>query len=318
MMIKFRSKFLKSDTLLKKWESFGSYKEFFAGLLVTIAIAVTSGDIKISGAIGLCVVLLLFFLIPSSGANKDNSSRLPVGIREFATRLGTYLSTVDMDNVDNHHDYLCIERSDLLDHTSGHFHSIRYLHVKNVSTEQTSYLTYVECSEHKCKFADTNTHAYLEQDRTPLTVESIESENIPSFSHPFRIYFPLPLKPNEEIRIVYCITLPDELTALSDMNEIMSIYLGRIKKNVHQLKFTVCLDFDPSTATTECEAVTCDNHCDCPYDGERLLKNKFENICDKKWYFRELGIDWSVENPVCLSLKVKNPKHNLYKIRYMR
>lgn len=244
-------------------------------------------------------------------------SKLDIG--RLAKRLGTYLSTVTSAHLDNVHDYLLLERIDLLDYTKGHFHSIRILHIRNVSTAFSSFVPYIECSEKRCTFIDTNVRALRLSDKTMLKVESIDDERVSQFSHAFKIYFPEPLKPGEEFKLIYSITLPNELAELSDKNEIMSIFLGRIKCKVHQLKFSVCLNFTPASISAECEDI--DDHgeyYEVPYDGDGISKKNINAICKKSKFCKEFGIDWKGQSPTCLSLSVENPGHKLYKMRYMR
>ncbi|GAB4199182.1 MAG: hypothetical protein Tsb002_34540 [Wenzhouxiangellaceae bacterium] len=246
-------------------------------------------------------------------------SKSKLDISRLAKRLGTYLSTVTSDHLDNVHEYILLERIDLLDYTKGNFHSIRILHIRNVSNAFSSFVPYVECSEKRCTFMDTNIKAFHYYDKVKLKVESIDDERISQFSHAFKIFFPEPLKPGEEFTLIYSITLPNELAELSDNNEIMSIYLGRIIHNVHQLKFSVCLNFAPTSISVECEDINeHGEYYEVPYDGENISKKKINAIFPKSKLYNELGIDWGELSPTCLSIKVTNPEHKLYKIRYMR
>lgn len=99
----------------------------------------------------------------------------------------------------------------------------------------------------------------------------------------------------------------------------MSIFLGRILHNIENLDFSVCLNFTPTSINAECEDVDeLGNYYDVPYDGNPIAYKSINLIFSGNNFNNELGLNWNGQEPTCLSISVPNPKHKLYKIRYMR
>jgi NAD-dependent SIR2 family protein deacetylase len=228
----------------------------------------------------------------------------------LVSRLGTGLSLqVNPDHVDSTHRYLSIERTDLLDYESGNFVSLRRLHGTNLSERLSSYVVYSESSEKKLSFSQTDVRAYDVSTREPLAVEPFNEKSEMMFTHAFKIFFPNPISPEEEFDLVYRITLPGELQVLSSKNEIMSISLSRIARQVEQLRFSVCLNFRPASASVEC----------LDQEGSRVpLKGPAPRIghyTPSAWYESSLDLSWS-SPPYAIAWGCDLPDSKLYIINY--
>ena len=226
----------------------------------------------------------------------------------LASRLGTGLS-LQTGHADHNHHYTAIERTDLLDYTSGDFVSIRRLKGVNVTDRLSSSLIYSEASESKCTFESTGVVAYDCETREPLVVEPLAQRDEPLFAHAFRVFFDQPISPGEDFDVVYRIRLPGELRVLSPTNEIMSISLVRAVHGVDHLRFNIALNFKPRTYTIECldangSRISC--------KGSRPSLEKYEPT---EWYEKELDIEWDTE-PYIIRWECEEPDSSLYIINY--
>jgi SIR2-like domain len=219
----------------------------------------------------------------------------------LVSRLGTGLSLqVNPDHVDTTHRYSLVERTDLLDYTSGNFVSLRRLAGVNESERLSSYLVYSESSEQKISFDQTDTQAFDARLRTPLVVEPFAESSEMMFTHAFKVFFPKPISPGESFDVVYRITLPGELGVLSPQNEIMSISLARIARIVERLSFNVCLSFRPRTVIVEClddkgARVACKGS--APAIHDYLPHEWYEEVLDISWASVPSIVEWTCVEP---------------------
>ena len=228
----------------------------------------------------------------------------------LVSRLGTGLSLqVNPEHIDTTHHYTFIERTDLLDYTSGDFVSLRRLVGMNESERLSSHIAYAESSERKLTFRQADVRAFDAQTRQPLVVEPFSGHDEMMFTQAFKMYLPQAISPGEIFDIVYRITLPGELEVLSPNNEIMSISLSRIIRQVDRLSFRVCLNFHPRTVIVEC----LDNN-----GGRVAPKGSPPTVSDyvpKQWYEEELDIAWT-SRPSMVEWGCVAPDSTLYIINY--
>lgn len=226
------------------------------------------------------------------------------------SRLGSGLSLqVDPDHIDRIHRYSLVERTDLLDYTSGDFVSLRRLSGTNESDLLSAHLIYSESSERKLSFADVNVTAFDTFTREPLIVEPIDDRDVLMYTHGYRILFARPLSPGEVFDIVYRIRLHGELRDLSPVNEIMSVSLARITRQIEQLRFNVCLNFRPRMVRLECLN---DQGSRVADEGDPPTVSAFEPT---EWYEEMLNIEWSAE-PTVIRWGCTEPHSSLYIINY--
>lgn len=228
----------------------------------------------------------------------------------LVSRLGTGLSLqVNADHVDRSHHYSLVERTDLLDYTSGDFVSLRRLSGVNLSERLSSHIIYSESSERKLTFSQAGIVAFDYATKQPLVVEPLRDKDEMVFTVAYKLFFPRPLSPGETFDIVHRITLPGELAVLSPKNEIMSISLSRITKGVDKLCFNVCLNFHPSTVVIEC----------LDGQGTRVAcKGSTPDVkkyIPEQWYEQKLDIRWTTE-PSIVSWECDEPDSSLYIINY--
>jgi SIR2-like domain len=226
------------------------------------------------------------------------------------SRLGSGMSLqVDPDRIDRIHRYSLVERTDLLDYTSGDFVSARRLSGTNESDLLSAHVVYSESSEQKLTFADVKVTAFDALTREPLTIEPLDDRDLAMFTHGYRILFSQPLSPGERFDIVYSITLRGELLNLSPVNEIMSVSLARITRDVEKLRFNVCLNFRPQMVRLECFD---DQGSRVPRKGDPPKVSPFEPT---EWYEELFNISWSAE-PTAILWECLKPEGALYIINY--
>jgi len=216
---------------------------------------------------------------------------------------------VDPDRIDRIHRYSLVERTDLLDYTSGDFVSARRLSGTNESDLLSAHVVYSESSEQKLTFADVKVTAFDALTREPLTIEPLDDRDLAMFTHGYRILFSQPLSPGERFDIVYSITLRGELLNLSPVNEIMSVSLARITRDVEKLRFNVCLNFRPQMVRLECFD---DQGSRVPRKGDPPRVSPFEPT---EWYEELFNISWSAE-PTAILWECLKPEGALYIINY--
>jgi NAD-dependent SIR2 family protein deacetylase len=228
----------------------------------------------------------------------------------LGSRLGPGLSLeVNPEHVDDIHRYSLVERTDLLDYESGDFVSLRRLSGVNVSQLLSTHLVYLESSERKLSFSDTNLKAFDAITKDPLEVEPLVDHDALRFTIGYKIFFRRPLSPGEMFDIVYRISLPGELRELSDTDEVMSISLARIGQGTMRLRFNVCLNFRPSSVRIEC----------LDSQGSRIAvigdPARIEPYQPREWYERQLDIDWSA-SPTIVRWESYEPDSTLYILNY--
>lgn len=236
--------------------------------------------------------------------------REPEYLNLINSRLGSGLSLqVDPDHIDRIHRYSLVERTDLLDYSSGDFVSVRRLVGTNESELLSAHVVYSESSERKLSFGDVKITAFDTVTRDPLIVEPLDDRDLATYTHGYRILFTQPLSPGEHFDIVYSITLHGELLNLSPVNEIMSVSLARITRHIERLRFNVCLNFRPQMARLECLD---DQGALVGSEGAPPAVGPFEAA---EWYEEMLNIDWSAE-PTVIRWECLEPSNALYIIHY--
>jgi NAD-dependent SIR2 family protein deacetylase len=226
------------------------------------------------------------------------------------SRLGSGLSLqVDPDRVDRIHRYSLVERTDLLDYASGDFVSVRRLSGTNESDLLSAHVVYSESSERKLTFADVRVTAFDSLTREPLIIEPLDDRDLAMFTHGYKILFRQPLSPGERFDIVYSITLRGELLDLSPVNEIMSVSLARITRDVEKLRFNVCLNFRPKMIRLECFD---EQGSRVPRQGAAPRVSPFDPA---EWYEELFDIAWSAE-PTVIQWECLRPAGALYIVNY--
>ena len=242
------------------------------------------------------------------GFPADEVSKIKKGhFKRFGTEASLHSEPEEFDQV---HKYLHFRRLDLLDYKKGDFYSIRRMRLKNVGTEPSDSVTYVETSERKCSFKSCEVEAFEEATKAPLLVQSFERPRVKSLRHAFKIFFPTPLMPGDEFELVYKICLPGELDDLSEDDEIMSVYLGRVKQGVDKLDFHVCLNFNPKAVSANCRD---DMGNIFPLDGEGP---EVSSYTASTWYEELWDIPWSNSSVCRISISVSEPQNQLYVVHY--
>ena len=296
---------------MRFWKNLSSgwQQAIFASIAGVLVAVIALGGWWAGAAIGLLFLLIIASVIAATFLNKDVD---PASYESSLTRLGSALSTHVIDaHRDSNHKYLLLERTDLLDFSSGDFYSIRRIRGRNVSAGLSSFIPYVEHSEKKCSFFDCGIRAYDTLTRAELVVEPFNTQDQKSFAVPFKIFFPSSIPMGAEFDIVYTITLPDELHEIKDSDEIMSVFLGRINHGVDRLQFNVCLPFAP-----KCISVECSDRKSQPTAADGTL-SYLASYQPKEWYHEALNIKWSAP-PSMILLEVEKPKALLYAIRFKK
>ena len=123
--------------------------------------------------------------------------------------------------------------------------------------------------------------------------------------------FTTPLKPQQEFSIIYFIKIPNELSQLSDNEEMMSISLNRFEKKIEKLRFGVYLDFIPVQIETflrnqnsEAEII----------DSIPVLEETEEVSIDER--FKIFMDNISIKSKILL--EVEQPKKETYVIYYRK
>lgn len=172
-----------------------------------------------------------------------NTRKLIESTKEERLSFGLSIDESKNDCLDFDHFYDCIKRIDILSATSGSYASYRWLQITNKSDEPTCFLEHKECGENKIYFDKMRVKAFA----TNYKGESLKIESTsriqPNFIQTFRIYFPRPLKFNENICVFYRIDWPGEPNSYWQEKLSQSISLVRYKKGVGNLIFGI-LDED--------------------------------------------------------------------------
>ena len=133
---------------------------------------------------------------------------------------------------------------------------------------------------------------------------------------PIFVYFPNPLHKADTFDISLSIVLPNELNAL-DVDDRMSICLGRIRCGIDKLIFNVCLDFQPTLVQVfKHEAEDFDKNELSLY----LIEDNLPTVEPYKNYdeFKNYGInvEWGIETPYIIRWECDKPTAFLYAVEY--
>jgi hypothetical protein len=158
--------------------------------------------------------------------------------------LSLSIDNNDDDIIDTYHYYKKIKRIDFIDYENNKFSSYRWLTIKNLSDQPTTFIRHLECGENKIYFDKMNVKAFENNYMGKnLIVDSIHL-NQPSFIQKIQINFNEPLKPGSEITIFYRLDWPEELNAFSYDNLNHSITLSRYINGISILEFGIMEKFD--------------------------------------------------------------------------
>lgn len=155
-------------------------------------------------------------------------------------RLSYGLSIEDDKYADQSHFYEEIKRFDIIESVTGTYSSYRWLTIKNVSDNPTTFIYHKECGENKVYFSDLKCKAKLvENDEGErLIIDSI-TEIQPNFIQVFKIYFGKSLNPGEKITIFYRLDWPGEALSYFKGELSTSISLTRYVRGTGKLIFGV-------------------------------------------------------------------------------
>jgi hypothetical protein len=296
--------------MLRGWKKLpSSWQQSIVTGLITLMVAVVAlGGWWAATAIALSATTLLLILVAGGRLNDEIQ---PVQPEDLPKRLGVGLSTyIKKEHLDDAHKYLLLERIDMLDYSSGNYFSIRRIRGVNVSEGTSFCVPYVEASERRCSFFDCRVRAFDTNSKRELRVQPFIEGNEKEFLHAFRIFFEQGIEVGKEFDIVYSIVLPGELDDLKDSNEIMSIFLGRIKQGIDELRFTVAWNFCPLIVHANCRDK---NDAQVPIDG---TLSQSPNYVPSSWYAQELGATLCGEMKGSAMLVVKNPRYPQYIVKY--
>lgn len=224
---------------------------------------------------------------------------------------------------DNSHHYFSILRQDFLDYdldkqvkTKKDFISFRRFQGKVVSQKSVG-ITYVECTAYRVKPSDIKVCAYDLKTNKRLKVIILDLDtNKKSSYFPIFIYFPNMLHTGDKFDISFSVVLPNELKVL-DVDDRMSICLGRINCGVDKLIFNVCLDFEPTLVTvSKHEARDFDKNELSLYFIEDNLPTveKYTNCNEYERY--EISVGWGTKVPFIIRWECEKPTAFLYAINY--
>lgn len=199
---------------------------------------------------------------------------------------------------------------DILDYSTDNYMSYRIINGKNDSKSSSPFLKYKESTDSKTSAKELIVKAYDLKTGKELKVEFEEKEQ-KVYVHKFKIMFTTPLKPQQEFSIIYFIKIPNELSQLSDNEEMMSISLNRFEKKIEKLRFGVYLDFIPVQIETflrnqnsEAEII----------DSIPVLEETEEVSIDER--FKIFMDNISIKSKILL--EVEQPKKETYVIYYRK
>jgi len=266
---------------------------------------------------------ITFIAVSSAVLARNEAATKGTRYIDISERIGSSRSINDV-YPDKCHKFTHITRQDLLDYrvskqsngqtTNGrHFVSIRFLEGYNASKHTTDGIIYLECSEYRAHYHQIKVVAHDMKTSRELKVEFCGLEiNKKYTDFPFKIFFQKPLNPGEEFKIIFSITLINELEVLTDNDEIMSICLLRYKKGVEKLDFNVCLDFEPQTVNVLSQKKLGGKTFDFAEDD--FIIEKY--IPTGEWEKR-FDINWSSQ-PYIIRWGCDKPRRKFYVINYRR
>lgn len=226
--------------IMEFFDFFGVFS--FSGFHIKGIMAV----VVISIIVVICKIFYEKKQIPNDAQNRINEIN-----KKITDRIGVLKSSEkpDKDLMDSQHSISLFERIDILDYSNDDYMSYRVINGKNDSKSISPFLKYKESTDSKTSAKELIVEAYDLKTGKELKVEFEEKEQ-KVYVHKFKIMFTTPLKPQQEFSIIYFIKIPNELSQLSDNEEMMSISLNRFEKKIEKLSFGVYLDFIPAQIET--------------------------------------------------------------------
>lgn len=206
---------------------------------------------KIKGIIILMVIsiigIIVKIVIDEFQKPNDAQKRIDEINKKITNRIGVLKSSQkpDKELIDSAHSIYLMERMDILDYSTNDYMSYRIIEGKNDSKSISPFLKHKESTDSKTSPRELIIKAYDLKTGKELRIEFDEKEQ-KVYVHKFKIMFTTPIKPQEEFSIMYFIKIPNELSQLSNDEEMMSISLNRFEKKIDKLSFGVYLDFNPT------------------------------------------------------------------------
>ena len=270
----------------------------------------------IKGIIALFVISIISIICKiiyeKSQISNDAQSRINEINEKITDRIGVLKSSEkpDKDLMDSQHSLTLFERMDILDYSTNDYMSYRIINGKNDSKNNSPFLKYKESTDSKTSAKELIIKAYDLKTGKELKVEFEEKEQ-KVYVHKFKIMFTTPLKPKQEFSIIYFIKIPNELSQLSDNEEMMSVSLNRFEKNIEKLRFGVYLDFIPVQIETflrsqNGDAEIIDSIPELDETGEIVIDERFKIFMD----------NISIKSKI--QLEVEKPKKETYVIYYRK
>lgn len=190
------------------------------------------------------------------------------------------------------------------------YNSFRRLTGTNVSKHISSYLIYTESSDIPVSYNELSIKAKNNINDKPLVVECLHSTTEKRLQHTFKINFDSPIKSNEKFDISYSIIIPNELSVYDKTKEIQSISLVRIKHPIKELKFNICLNFEPRAVKTYSKKLN--NSITEIYGAQ--LKKYIPDTNLQEYY----NIEWGDFTPYIIELNVEKPMDDQYIIQFIK
>ncbi|MBE5937269.1 MAG: hypothetical protein E7265_04475 [Lachnospiraceae bacterium] len=270
----------------------------------------------IKGIISLFVIsiigIICKIIYEKSQTPNDAQNRINEINEKITDRIGVLKSSEkpDKDLMDSQHSIALFERMDILDYSTNDYMSYRIINGKNDSKSNSPFLKYKESTDSKTSAKELIIKAYDLKTGKELKVEFEEKEQ-KVYVHKFKIMFTTPLKPQQEFSIIYFIKIPNELSQLSDNEEMMSVSLNRFEKKIEKLRFGVYLDFIPVQIETflrnqNSEAEIIDSIPELDETGEVAIDERFKIFMD----------NISIKSKI--QLDVEKPKKETYVIYYRK
>ena len=278
-------------------------------------------DIGKLGIKGFCVMLLISMIIAVMTLLTKNKQEGRLQTQEAKTlieklnnRMGTLMSseTIDEEVLDKAHSFDNIFRQDLLNYTTGDYHSIRILKGKNVEKRPSMCLVYCESTDSKTSFNELVIKAIDLKTGKELSVQPIGNRTAKVYTHKFKIEFASPIANQKDFEIAYYIKIPDELKQLSEDEEVMSITLKRILKDVQSLEFNICLNFEPRCVNV------------FKFYGKNKGAELLDMGCQAEQYIpttdieKHFDINWGEQVPYIIRTSYIKPDKNTYIIQYKK
>lgn len=270
----------------------------------------------IKGIISLFVIsiigIICKIIYEKTQTPNDAQNRINEINEKIIDRIGVLKSSEkpDKDLMDSQHSIALFERMDILDYSTNDYMSYRIINGKNDSKSNSPFLKYKESTDSKTSAKELIIRAYDLKTGKELKVEFEEKEQ-KVYVHKFKIMFTTPLKSQQEFSIIYFIKIPNELSQLSDNEEMMSISLNRFEKKIEKLRFGVYLDFIPVQIETflrnqNSEAEIIDSIPKLDETGEVAIDERFKIFMD----------NISIKSKI--QLDVEKPKKETYVIYYRK